>query len=98
MTMTRERLPSTASRRMASQSAQQDRQRLLCTLQYRSVEDLDKVLRDAAADEERRRQARTDAESFQLHVQFMRAHGLPRGEVTTLSTGGVFVSGVDRHR
>lgn len=47
---------------------------------------------------EQRRQVRGDAETFQLQMQFRRAHGLPRGEVTTLYAGGVFLSGVKRHR
>ena len=43
-------------------------------------------------------QAITAADHFQLQVQFVRAHGQPRGEVTTLRSGGVFVSEVERPR
>jgi hypothetical protein len=52
---------------------------------------------DALSDAEQRRPARGDAETFKLQEQFLRAHGLPRGEVTTLFAGGVFLSGVKRH-
>ena len=58
----------------------------------------DQTRDEALVDAEPRRQVRTDAETFQLQVQFLRAHGLPRGEVTTLYAGGVFLSGVERHR
>lgn len=30
-----------------------------------------------------------DPETFLLHVEFVHAHGLPKGEFTTLSTGTV---------
>lgn len=30
-----------------------------------------------------------DPETFLLHVEFVHAHGFPRGEFTTLSTGAV---------
>jgi hypothetical protein len=29
-----------------------------------------------------------DPEAFKLHVAFMHSHGLPRGEITTLSSPG----------
>lgn len=58
----------------------------------------DQTRDEAVIDAEPRRQVRIDAETFQLQVQFLRAHGLPRGEVTTLYAGGVFLSGVERHR
>jgi hypothetical protein len=36
-------------------------------------------------------------QSFQLHLQFVRAHGLPKGEVTLFASGGGGWSrGVDR--
>jgi hypothetical protein len=57
----------------------------------------DQTTDEALSDAEQRRQVRGDAETFRLHVQFLRAHGLPRGEVTTLYAGGVFLSGVKRH-
>lgn len=57
----------------------------------------DQTRDDALNDAEQRRQARGDAETFGLQVQFLRAHGLPRGEVTTLYAGGVFLSDLKRH-
>jgi hypothetical protein len=49
----------------------------------------------ALTDEELSVRARTDANTFRLQQQFMRAHGAPRGELTTLVTtsvdGGVFL-------
>lgn len=51
--------------------------------------------RHALMDEEQRMRARTDANTFRLQQQFMRAHGAPTGKLTTLVTtsvdGGVFV-------
>ena len=58
----------------------------------------DRTRDEVPIDAEQRRQARNDAETFQLQMQFLRAHGLPRGEVTTLYAGGVFLSGVERNR
>lgn len=57
----------------------------------------DQTKNDPLSDAEQRTQARGDAETFKLQVQFLRAHGLPSGEVTTLFAGGVFLSGVKRH-
>jgi hypothetical protein len=57
----------------------------------------DQTRDEALSDAEQRRQARGDAQTFQLQVQFLRAHGLPRGEVTTLCAGGVFLSGDKRY-
>lgn len=49
-----------------------------------------------------RLQARADAATFVLHQQFTRAHGTPKGELTTLVTtsvdGGVFLSRLERHQ
>jgi hypothetical protein len=59
----------------------------------------EQTIRHAFTDEQRLR-ARTDANTFRLQQQFMRAHGAPRGQLTTLVTtsgeGGVFVSSIDR--
>jgi len=55
----------------------------------------EQTMRHAPTDEEQRMRARTDANTFRLQQQFMRAHGAPRGELTTLVTtptdGGVFL-------
>jgi hypothetical protein len=51
--------------------------------------------RHALTDEKVRLRTRNDASTFRLQQQFMRAHGAPRGQLTTLITtsgeGGVFV-------
>jgi hypothetical protein len=56
---------------------------------------------DELTDEDRRVSPRTDAATFVLHQQFTRAHGSPRGELTTLVTtlvrGGAFLSSIERH-
>jgi hypothetical protein len=57
----------------------------------------DQVMCDVPSNEEKRQHARTGAEVFQLHVQFLRAHGLPKGEVTTLYADGIFLSAIERH-
>jgi hypothetical protein len=93
-----ERLAATAPGRMESQSALRDRKHPLWTLQHFDPDDLNPTLYDALADEEKRRQARIDAAPFQLQVQFVRAHGLPRGEVTMLLPADGFSSRLDRHR
>ena len=55
----------------------------------------EQTMRHALTDEEQRMRVRTDANTFRLQQQFMRAHGAPRGELTTLVTtsveGGVFL-------
>jgi hypothetical protein len=82
---------------MESQSTQRERAHPLCPLRHIHLEDLELTMCDALADEERRQQARADQQSFQLHLQFVRAHGLPKGEVTLFSSGGgVWSPGVDR--
>lgn len=52
--------------------------------------------RHALRDEELRSRTRTDATAFRLQQLFMREHGVPRGQLTTLVTtpveGGVFLS------
>ena len=50
---------------------------------------------DALTEQEKRVKTRTDTATYRLHLQFMRAHGLPKGELTTLATGGTLVSGVN---
>jgi hypothetical protein len=59
-------------------------------------------MRLALTGEKQRLQARNDANTFRLQQQFIRAHGAPRGQLTTLVTtsveGGVFLSSADRHR
>ena len=51
--------------------------------------------RHALTDDEQRARTRIDASTFRLQQQFMRAHGAPTGQLTTLVTtsveGGVFL-------
>jgi len=57
------------------------------------------TMRHALMDEEQRSPARSDANTFHLQQQFIRAHGAPTGQLTTLITtsieGGVFLSRVE---
>jgi len=43
-------------------------------------------------------QSEADGAASQLRAQFVRAHGRPTGEVTTLCPGGVFLSAPERPR
>ena len=95
MNRTVERLAQTPGR-MGSQSAQRERAHPLCPLRHVHPEDLELTLCEALTDDAKRLPARVDQESFQLHLQFVRAHGLPKGEVTLLSTGGGLSSGSER--
>ena len=60
------------------------------------------ALRHVLTDEEQRSRLRTDANTFRLQQQFMRAHGAPRGQLTMLVTtsieGSAFLSSVGRPR
>lgn len=63
-----------------------------CTLQALYPEDLEQTMCDAIHDDDaRKRLVRTDAQAFRLHVEFVHAHGIPKGEVTTFSTVGAVV-------
>ena len=53
---------------------------------------------DALTQQEKRVQTRTDATTYRLHLQFVRAHGAPKGELTTLAAVGSLISGVERHK
>lgn len=60
-----------------------------CGPQELEPEDLDQTLCDAIPEYEKRRcAARTDQTRFALHQQFLRAHGIPKGEFTTFVRGG----------
>lgn len=60
----------------------------------------EQTMRHALKDDEQRLPSRIDASTFRLQQQFMRAHGAPRGQLTTLVTveGGVFLSSNERPR
>lgn len=64
-----------------------------CTLQALHPEDLEQTMCDAIHDDDaRKRLVRTDAQAFRLHVEFVHAHGIPKGEVTTFTTVGEVAS------
>lgn len=89
MTTAAERLTTRSPGRMESHCVQRALAHPHCMLQQLDPEDLNQTMCDAMPEEERRLlTGMDDAESFQLHVQFMRAHGPPKGEFTTLSAGG----------
>lgn len=81
---------------MGSQAAPRERAHPLCALRHLHPEDLELTMCDALIDEEKRLPTRVDQESFELQLQFVLAHGWPKGEVTLLSTGGVSSSGRER--
>jgi hypothetical protein len=59
------------------------------------------TIRHALMDEEQRLPARTDANTFRLQLQFMRAHGASSGQLTTLVTsleGGTVWSSAQRRQ
>jgi hypothetical protein len=57
-----------------------------CTLHALSPEDLEQTMCDATHDEEATKHiASTDADTFRLYAEFIHAHGIPRGEITTFS-------------
>lgn len=61
-----------------------------CTLQMMDPEDLEQTMCDAVHDDHAvKRLVCTDADAFRLNLEFVYAHGAPKGEVTTFST--VFV-------
>lgn len=51
---------------------------------------------DEIDDSDKRLRAATDEESFNLHLHFVRAHGLPKGEFTTFSDGSVATRRAER--
>jgi hypothetical protein len=84
--MSMERLMTTLPGHLLSRPAQRARAGSLGTLQQLDCEDLEPATCDALTQEQKRLQLRTDAATFCLHQQFLRAHGLPKGELTTLMT------------
>ena len=75
-----------------------DRTEVLMTLSMEGVSVSVPGRREPQSAAEKRLQARTDAESLQIHAQFVRAHGLPKGKITMLSSAGVFSCGFARSR
>lgn len=73
--------------RMESHPVHRRVARPYCTLQERDPEDLQQTMCDTDQDEEKRLTARTDPASFKLHAEFVRWHGMPKGEYTTFFNG-----------
>lgn len=59
-------------------------------LQERDPDDLQQTMCEITHENDKRPVARADEEAFRLHLQFMRAHGVPKGEFTTFSNAGSF--------
>jgi hypothetical protein len=93
MTMSKGRLIAAMSGYLVSKPAQRDWRHPLCTLQHRVPEDLEQTMCDALNEDEQRLQSPASVETFRLATEFSRAHGVPRGEVTTLCGGNVLLSG-----
>lgn len=88
MSIAAERLVANVPGRMESQSARRVLAQPLCTLQEPHPEEFHNTMCDAAHHEYRKLKTRCDEETFELNLAFMRAHGLPRGEITTFSNAG----------
>ncbi|MGH8176779.1 MAG: hypothetical protein ACREV5_11015 [Steroidobacter sp.] len=96
MTIAAERLAVNVPGRMESHAARRAFAISGCTLQELDPEDLQQTMCDAFDGEERRLLPRTDEMIFRLHLEFMRAHGAPKGEFTTFSNASAMTSGSGR--
>lgn len=98
MTTAAERLITRQPGRMESHPVHRALAHPRCTLQELYPEDLEQTLCDAIHDEDAiKRLVRTDAEIFRLHVEFIHAHGMPRGEITTFSNMAVVTMSGERN-
>lgn len=84
-----ERLTTSAPGHLESHSTHRDLAHPCCTLQQLDPEDLQTTMCDLIQEDEKRLAARMDEETYKLHQQFIRAHGMPKGEFTTFSNGSV---------
>jgi hypothetical protein len=89
-------MTTAAQRRAASQPARMESHpvhrpvgRPYCTLQELDPEDLQQTMCDTIQDEEQRLTGPLDPATYRLHVEFVRAHGLPKGEYTTFCNGSM---------
>lgn len=92
------RLKANQLARMQTRPAQSDRAHPRCALQVLSPDDLEQTMCDAVYDDPEKWLAHTDAAAFKLQAEFMRSHGAPRGEVTTLSGMGDMTAPVAQDR
>jgi hypothetical protein len=68
---------------MESQSSWRPLARPYCTLQELHAEE--HSMCDPLLDDEARRLVRSDPETYRLHLEFVHAHGVPKGCITTFS-------------
>ena len=88
MTIAAERLVANVPGRMESHPAHRALARPLCTLQEPDPEEFHNTMCDAVHHEAKKLKIRNDEETFRLSQAFIRAHGLPRGKITTFSNAG----------
>lgn len=98
MTIAAERLVANVPGRMESHSTRRALAHPLCTLQEIDPEEFHNTMCDAVHHEAKKPKVRNDEETFRLNRAFMRAHGLPRGEITTFSNAGPIGAGGKRPR
>lgn len=91
-----ERLTTGAPGHLESHPTQHDLAHSPCTLLLPDAEDLNTIICDPIQEDEMWLGARMDEDSCKLRQQFLRAHGRPKGELTTLSSRSV--RGSDGHR
>lgn len=96
MTIAAERLVANVPGRMESHPAQRALAQPLCTLQEPDPEEFHNTMCDAVHHEAKKLKIRNDEETFRLSRAFIRAHGLPRGAITTFSNAGT--TGTDGKR
>jgi hypothetical protein len=69
--------------RMESHSSRRALARPFCALQELDPEI--HAMCDPLLEEEARRLTRSDPQTYRLHVEFVQAHGIPKGRITTFS-------------
>lgn len=96
MTIAAERLVANVPGRMESHPTHRALAHPLCTLQEPDPEEFHNTMCDAVHHEAKKLKIRNDEATFRLNQVFLRAHGLPRGEITTFSNAGA--TGVEGKR
>lgn len=94
MTVSMQRLKANQPARMQTRPAQHDLAHPRCALQILSPDDLEQTMCDAVYDDPEKWLAHTDAATFRLQAEFIRSHGAPKGEVTTVFGMGLFGTGL----
>ena len=75
--------------RMESHCAHGSHLHPYCALQELDPEDLRQPMCDTLPEDDKRLVVRTDEATFKLYADFVYAHGLPKGEFTAFSDGGL---------